>query len=357
MAPPRTARTTTGAIRVGIVGAGNNTRNRHVPGLKAQPGVELVSVVNRSRASSERAAADHGIGRVHDHWRGLVESDDVDAVLIGTWPYLHRPVTLAALAAGKHVLTEARIALDLAEAREMLAASRARPDLVTQVVPAAMTLGMDAAIRSHIADGYVGDVLAVEHLSGGGFIDRAAPLHWRDDPVYSGLNVGALGIVYETIMRWVGPASRVSAIGRTYVPMRRDAAGAAHAMQFPDHLEILADLACGATLHLQVSSVLGHGAPGTTIYGSEGTLRIAGGQLLGARRGDGALEPLPVPEAAPRPGPHMPPGWRVEEEFCAAIRGEGAIERNTFEIGVQYMAFTEAVHRSLGEGRAAPVER
>lgn len=345
------------AIRVGIVGAGNNTRNRHVPGLQAQPGVELASVVNRSRASSERAAADLGIGRVHDHWRDLVESDDIDAVLIGTWPYLHRPVTLAALAAGKHVLTEARLALDLAEAREMLAASRARPDLVTQVVPAAMTLSIDATIRQHVAEGYVGDVLAVEHLSGGGFIDRNAPMVWRDDAVYSGLNVGSLGITYETIMRWVGPAVRVSALGRTFVPVRRDQAGAAHVMQLPDHLEILADLACGATLHLQVSAVLGHGAPGTTIYGSEGTLRVAGGQLLGGRRGDHALKPLPVFAAAPRPGPLMPPGWRVEEEFCAAIRGEGVVQRNTFEIGVQYMAFTEAVHRSLGEGRAVPVER
>ncbi len=352
----RTARTT-GTIRVGIVGAGNNTRNRHIPGLKAQPDVELVSVANRSRASSERAAADHGIGRVHDHWRDLVKSDDVDAVLIGTWPYLHRPVTLAALAAGKHVLTEARLALNLAEAREMLAASRSRPELVTQVVPAAMTLGMDATICQHIAGGYVGDVLAVEHLSGGGFIDRDAPMVWRDNAVYSGLNVGSLGIIYETIMRWVGPATRVSALGRTFVPMRRDEAGVAQAMELPDHLEILADLACGATLHLQVSGVLGHGTPGTTIYGSEGTLRVAGGQLLGARRGDGALQPLPVPESAPRPGRHMPPGWRVEEEFCAAVRGEGAIERNTFEIGVQYMAFTEAVHRSLGKGRAMPVER
>ena len=356
MASPGTAGAA-GAIRVGIVGAGNNTRNRHVPGLQAQPGVELVSVVNRSRASSERAAADLGIGRVHDHWRGLVESDDIDAVLIGTWPYLHRPVTLAALAAGKHVLTEARMALGLAEAREMLTASRARPDLVTQVVPAAMTLSMDATIRQHVAEGYVGDVLAVEHLSGGGFIDRNAPMVWRDDAVYSGLNVGSLGITYETIMRWVGPAVRVSALGRTFVPVRSDESGAAHVMQLPDHLEILADLACGATLHLQVSAVLGHGAPGTTIYGSEGTLRVAGGQLLGGRRGDDALKPVPVLAAAPRPGPLMPPGWRVEEEFCAAIRGEGVVERNTFEIGVQYMAFTEAVHRSLGEGRAVPVER
>lgn len=343
-------------IRVGIVGAGDNTRNRHIPGLRAQPDVELVSVVNRSRASSKRVAAEHGIRRINDHWRELVEADDIDAVLIGTWPYQHKPVTLAALASGKHVLTEARLALNLSEARAMLAAARSHPDLITQVVPAAMTLSMDPTICMHIADGYVGKVLAVEHLSGGGFIDISAPMLWRDDVTFSGLNISSLGITYETIMRWVGPATRVTAIGKTFVPTRIDNSGATQAMQLPDHLEILADMACGATLHLQISNVLGHSMPGTTIYGSEGTLRISGDQLHGARRGDDALIPLPIPPAKPRPGPLIPPGWRVEEEFCAAIRGEGTIKRNTFEIGVQYMAFTEAVHRSMGEGLTVPVE-
>ena len=50
-------------------------------------------------------------------------------------PYLHCPVTLAALDEGKHVLTEARMAMTAAEAREMLAASVASPQLVTQIVP------------------------------------------------------------------------------------------------------------------------------------------------------------------------------------------------------------------------------
>ena len=42
--------------------------------------------------------------------------------MIGTWPYMHKTMVLAALAAGKHVMTEARMAMDSAEAREMLAA-------------------------------------------------------------------------------------------------------------------------------------------------------------------------------------------------------------------------------------------
>ena len=39
--------------------------------------------------------------------------------------------------------------------------------------------------------------------------------------------------------------------------------------------------------------------------------------------------------------------WRVEEEFVGAIRGENPIEYTTFETGVEYMVFTEAVHRSF----------
>src|SRR5262245_29520307 len=115
---------TASPIRIGIVGAGATTRRRHIPNLKAQVGVELVSVCNRSRDSAEKVGKEFGIPRICQHWKELVESADIDAVVIGTWPYLHCPVTLAALAAGKHVLTEARMAMNATEARLMLEADR-----------------------------------------------------------------------------------------------------------------------------------------------------------------------------------------------------------------------------------------
>src|SRR5438270_7536166 len=111
-------------IRVGFVGAGRNTRSRHIPGLSKQPGVEFVAVANRSRESGERVAKEFGIRRVEGDWHDVVRAPDVDAVCIGTWPYTHCEMTVAALAAGKHVLCEARMAMNAAEGRRMRSEER-----------------------------------------------------------------------------------------------------------------------------------------------------------------------------------------------------------------------------------------
>ena len=331
-------------VRVGVVGAGANTRGRHIPGLLAIEGVEVVSVCNRSLDSSERVAAHFGIPRVYRHWWELVAADDSDAIVVGTWPNLHARVTLAALAAGKHVLCEARMARDLAEARAMLEASRAQPRLVAQVVPSPLTLGVDRTIKRLLREGFLGELLAIEVSEKGAFLDREAPLHWRQDADISGKNIMGMGILYEAIMRWVGEATRVVAVGRTAIRMRRDAeTGELRAVGVPDHLDVVAEMACGAQAHFGLSRLSGL-APGpeVALYGSDGTLQVRKGRLFGAQRGDDRLEAVPVP--ASEAG-----GWRVEEEFVAAIRGEEPVRLTTFEDGVKYMAFTEAVHRSLVE--------
>ncbi len=99
-------------IRVGFVGLGGICRSRHVPGLRRLDGVDIVAVANRTRESSERAAAQFGIPEVCDSWQQIVERDDIDAVFIGTWPYLHKDVSIAALNSGKHVFCQARMARD-----------------------------------------------------------------------------------------------------------------------------------------------------------------------------------------------------------------------------------------------------
>jgi predicted dehydrogenase len=232
----------------------------------------------------------------------------------------------------------------------MLAASRANPGLVAQIVPSPMTLGVDAAIKRLLAEGYLGDVLVIEVRAGNAFLDPDAPMHWRHNFDLSGLNIMSMGIWYEALMRWVGEATAVTAMGKTFTPMRRDESGTLQATRIPEHIDVTAEMACGAQLRLTISSVTGLAGPDmVTLYGSKGTLRYTGGKLYGALRGDDTLQPVRIPI-------HEAGGWRVEEEFISAIRGQETITHTNFETGVKYMAFTEAVSRSMIERRVVPVE-
>ena len=82
---------TDSTIRVGVIGAGGNTRKFHIPGLQKQKGVEVVAVANRTMASGERVAKEFGITSVYDSWEEIIFDDDINAICIGTWPYMHAP--------------------------------------------------------------------------------------------------------------------------------------------------------------------------------------------------------------------------------------------------------------------------
>lgn len=334
-------------IRIGIVGAGANTRKHHIPNLQAIDGVSVISVANRSLASSQKVAEQFGIEKVYEHWWELVQADDTNAIVIGTWPNMHARVTLAALEAGKHVLCEARMARNYQEAVAMHRAAQDKPTLITQVVPSPFTLGIDATMKRLLAEGLLGDVLALEVTAKGNFADRDAPVSWRQDADISGINIMGLGIWYEALMRWLGEAVRVTAVGKTFINMRLSADSVGlKAVEIPDHLDVIMEMACGAQAHFGLSQVSGLG-PGVaiTVYGSEATLQFKEGRLCAAKRGDNTFHELTIP-------PHEAIGWRVEEEFISAIRRQEPIRLTTFEDGVKYMAFTEAVWRSMREQRS-----
>jgi predicted dehydrogenase len=331
-------------IRIGIIGAGANTATRHIPGLRAVPGVEIAGVANRSRESSERAAARFGIPKAYADWREAAADPETNAILIGTWPNLHCEATIAALHAGKHLLCEARMARDASEAHAMAAAARERPHLITQLVPAPMTLRVDATIQKFIAAGAIGRPLIVELRAGGTFLDRDAPLHWRQDFERSGYNTLSLGIWYETVMRWVGEAARVMAMGRVFVPTRRDTEGVEHAVRVPEHVDVAAEMVCGAQAHFQISAAAGLASPPEAwIFGEEATLKISSDRLFIGRRGEKTLNEVAI-------APELEGYWRVEESFIGAIRGTEPVRLTTFEDGVRYMEFTEAVARSTATG-------
>ena len=335
-------------IRVGLIGAGKNTRDRHIPGFQKVDGLEITAVANRSRESGRVVADQFNIPTVYDNWQDLLEDPGIDAVCIGTWPYMHRTLTLAALEAGKHVLCEARMATTALEAQEMLDASRQRPDLTAQIVPSPLTFKIDNLLQEKINEGYIGDIIGVSVQSlGNNFMDQGGPMHWRNDRDLSGFNILNMGIWYEAMIRWVGRATKVTAMTKINVSSRQDEDGSVNSISIPDHVDILAELANGAQANMRFSAVTGL-SPGSDvwIYGSEGTLHIDGGlNVYGGRRGEDKLSEIPNPQ-------DKQAYWRVEEEFCNAIRGTEKITRTPFDVGLHYMEFTEAVTRSAQSGQA-----
>jgi predicted dehydrogenase len=344
-------------VRIGLIGAGGNTRSRHIPGLRSVPDVELVAVCNRRRPSTEAAAREFDIPRMYERWQDLVAADNIDAIVIGTWPYLHCPITLAALEAGKHVLTEARLAMNAAEAHRMLEASRHHPKLVTQVVPSPFGLKGDAVMRELLQSGFIGDLLEYTLISrNAALADPVAPLAWRQDVALSGFNMLTLGIMHETLLRWLPQPVRVMAQVHAFIPTRIDpASGVRRPVGTPDSVQVLTVLESGARGAYQLSGVTSHGQ-GSLVWllGTKGQLvyDLAADRIHGMSGADSsqARSPSDLPEI---PIPEDKAGsWQVEAEFIRAIRGQGVVRLTDFETGVKYMEFTEAVVRSAEQARA-----
>jgi predicted dehydrogenase len=180
--------------------------------------------------------------------------------------------------------------------------------------------------------------------------DPHTPLSWRQVRELSGFNMLTLGIVHETLMRWVPQPLRVMAQVHAFTPERVDpATGMSVRVGTPDSVQVLTRLEGGAAALYHISGVARFG-PGSQIhlYGSEGTLKYElapQDRLWGAQRGESQLREIPVP-------PEEEYGWHVEEEFIASIRQQRPVQFTDFATGVRYMEFTEAVARSSASGGA-----
>jgi predicted dehydrogenase len=329
-------------LRLGIVGAGAIARAEHLPRFRAIDGVELVAVANRTPESTRRVAAEEGIPRTFDRWEDLVADEGVDAVLVATWPDQHAAVTVAALAAGKHVLTEARMAATLEDARAMAGAGTGHPDRVAMVVPASFSLWADRTIRRASDDGTIGTVRHARVLwDGSGSI--APSEHWRWLRRFSGVNVMALGILVEGMARWLGPATSVQALGTIVQPTKPGPSGPIET-DVVDHLLVQATYPRGVTASIEMSVVSVHDGTRIAIVGDDATLEVdLAAQRLERIGRDGMRTELPI-----RPEDRL--GWTAEIDFVRSIRECAPVELTDFPTGVGYMAFADAVDRSVRSG-------
>ncbi len=330
-------------LRIGIIGAGDIVTQRHLPALINIPQVQVTAVCNSTRESAEAVAGKFKIPEIVSDWAEMIERSDFDIMWIGTPPHLHNPITVSALESGKHVFCQARMAMNLRESREMLAAAQARPHLVTMLCPAPHGMKGGKFFQKLLRDGYIGDPWHFHlHALSNQFADSFAPPHWRQRTELSGLNILSVGIFAEVLLKWIGSPRRLHAQMKVAVP-KRDG----YAVHVPDIVHVIGQWPNGLAGTLEWSGVAQFPPDQTlTIYGREGTLQynFTDDTIIGGRRGDARLLPLTIP-------PELLTDWTVEKDFIDAVVHGGNPEPS-FETGVEYMEFTEALHLSARGGHA-----
>ncbi|MFH9706584.1 Gfo/Idh/MocA family protein [Streptomyces luteogriseus] len=197
-------------LRIGVLGAARITERSLIDPARAT-GHRLVAVAARDRLRAEAFAAGHGVERVVPSYADLIADPEVDVVYNPLANGLHGPWNLAALAAGKHVLSEKPSASNAAEAAEVRqAAERAG----TVFMEAFHYLFHPVTRRLHelLASGELGELRHVEAL-----VAIAAPPdtdpRWSL-PLAGGalMDLGCYGLhALRMLAPWAGGAPRLAA--------------------------------------------------------------------------------------------------------------------------------------------------
>ena len=111
-------------LRIGLVGVGAAAQINHIPALKRIEGVEIVALCDRDPEKAARVAQKFGIPQSGGRLDDLLANDELDAVDLCTPNFLHAPMAIAALEAGKHVLCERPLARSAEEAASMAKAAK-----------------------------------------------------------------------------------------------------------------------------------------------------------------------------------------------------------------------------------------
>ncbi len=148
-------------VRVAVLGTGTVISRFHLPALLANSRAHLAAVCNLHRPSLEVLGREFGISQLTTDLDRIARDPQIDAVVIGLPNYLHAPVTVQMLEAGKHVLCEKPMAMSAGEARRMAEAARsaARTLMIGHVWRASPQVGW---LRDLIDSGRLGRIVLLK---------------------------------------------------------------------------------------------------------------------------------------------------------------------------------------------------
>lgn len=108
-------------VRLAIIGAGSFIKGMHLPNIKKMGDIfELRAVISRNGLNAKITSEQYGAAYSGTDFQTVLDDSEVDAVLIGTRHYLHAPMTLKALKAGKHVFVEKPLALNMEQMKPIM---------------------------------------------------------------------------------------------------------------------------------------------------------------------------------------------------------------------------------------------
>jgi 1,5-anhydro-D-fructose reductase (1,5-anhydro-D-mannitol-forming) len=326
----------------GVIGAGTIGREWMVPAINAQPESAVAAVASSDAERGRRFADELGIPKVHSSVADLLADPEIAAVYISTTNEWHEPQTLAAIAAGKHVLCEKPLALSLEGARGMVAAAAAA-GVVMGTNHHLRNAATHRKMRELIGSGAIGRPLAARvfhavhlppHLRG-----------WRIDRPHAGGGVILDITVHDSeTLRFV-LGDEVVAVTAMTASQGMARAG------LEDAVMGVMRLSGGVTAQFHDAFTAPHAATGFEVHGTEGSLygrdvmtqKPVGTVMI---RRDGGEEEVPVE--------HENLYERSVRCFNAAIRGEGEPAASG-EDGVRSLAVALAVRESAQTGQTIQV--
>ena len=186
-------------IRWGVLGAASIARRRVIPAIQVSRNSRVTAIASRDPARAHALARDLQIAVVHDTYDALLTDPNVDAVYIPLLNHEHHAWTIAAARAGKHILCEKPLAMNAAEAEEMVAAARAAGVLLTEGF---MYRFHPRVVRLFelVRAGAIGEVRLIHSIF---TIGPLPPGHTRLDPTLGGGALMDLGCYAVNLARQV----------------------------------------------------------------------------------------------------------------------------------------------------------
>jgi predicted dehydrogenase len=280
-------------LGVGIIGVAANrgwARESHVPAVQALAGLKLVAVANRSQVDATAAAKAVGVDRAYGSPEDLIADGDVDIVTVAVPVPAHREIILAALHAGKHVVTEWPIGSDTAQTEEI--SSLARQSGVHTAVGLQSRMNPATLRGAELIDsGAIGRVIrATVYSTTAGWGRQVPELEAYLEKPESGMNLTTIQTAHtvDFAIRLAGRLNSLSALTTLQYPEVEIGAEKARLRRVvADHVLLQGRLADGGALAVQV--VGGEPADHTPfrmdVVGTDGTLTVEGGAPRGFQSG------------------------------------------------------------------------